>query len=322
MQATPGTHCGRGVKRGRVAVRLKGDRPTGKNRSRGAGAGVVWHFDSPKAVHSFWVNVRNVPRRTEGRTDKQYERYYAALYFLALANDAALSYPLKVEEGESPDFMLTWPSGEITGLEVIRATDQKLQQAMTRAEKDHPNGYVLLASPQGYRGDDLEKQACAFFCEAIEKKADKLGKFRPASRHDLIVPDDTRMGAGDRRKVLAILTPWARELKQREPKLGKISIVASLDVLYDIGGESRIFPFVAWSNPEASARPEEFSDRVEYAGRFVAEQAVNRLRAAGHAVYFIDGRERLVKQTSDGRRFEVRVTEEGDEVTLRELPRR
>jgi hypothetical protein len=45
-------------------------------------------------------------------------------------------------------------------------------------------------------------------------------------------------------KSLHGLDPWARELKRKEPKLGKISVVASLDVLYDIGGESRIFPYV------------------------------------------------------------------------------
>lgn len=298
----------------------KVDRPTGKERSRSAAARVVWQLDSVVAVHNFWVSVRNVPRRLDGRTKKQYERYYVALYLLALAHDAALSYPLKVEEGDSPDFMLTWPSGENSGLEVTRATDQELQRTMTLAEKKHPEGYAFLESPLGYL-DDLEEQACRFFREAIENKVAKLPKFRGASRHDLIVSDDTGMGAGDRRKVLAILRPWAQELKQKEPKLGKISIVASLDVLYDIGGESRIFPFVAWSDPDSSARAEEFSERVEYAGRFVAEQAVSRLRAAGEAVYFIDNQERLVKQTADGRRFEVRVTDEGDEV-LRELPRR
>ena len=58
------------------------------------------------------------------------------------------------------------------------------------------------------------------------------------------------MGAGDRRKVVEFLTPWTRELKQREPKLGKISVVASLDILYDIGYESRIFPHVDWSAPK------------------------------------------------------------------------
>jgi hypothetical protein len=45
-------------------------------------------------------------------------------------------------------------------------------------------------------------------------------------------------------KSLHGLDPWARELKRKGPKLGKISFVASLDVLYDIAGEFLIFSHV------------------------------------------------------------------------------
>ena len=150
-----------------------------------------------------------------------------------------------------------------------------------------------------------------------------LPGYRAVSRCDLLVSDDTKMGAGNRRKVLDILTPWARELKQRAPKLGKISVVASLDVLYDIGGESRILPYIEWSAPklEKAAEGGFFSDRVEYAGQVVAEKAIQAHKAAGAPIYFIDSRERLVKETSDGRRFEVRVDEDGAEITIQELPR-
>ena len=36
-------------------------------------------------VRTFWLRVREVSRRTEGRSKKQYERYYLGLYLLALA---------------------------------------------------------------------------------------------------------------------------------------------------------------------------------------------------------------------------------------------
>jgi hypothetical protein len=182
----------------------------------------------------------------------------------------------------------------------------------------------MLASPfGGYGGDQLEKEWCDLVRKAIEKKVAKLSGYRPASRYDLLVSDDTRTGAGDRRKVLAILTPWARELKQKEPKLGKVSVVASLDVVYDIGGESRVFPYIEWSAPklDEAAGGEAFSDRVEHAGRIAAEEAIHAHKAAGRAIYFIDGRGRLVKQTSDGRRFEVRVNQDGEESTIQELSR-
>jgi hypothetical protein len=283
-----------------------------------------WEFRSLDDIRRFWLSVRDVPRRTEGRSYKQYERYYLGLYLLALSDHSLLYYPLKTLEGDSPDFLLVRKSGETTGLEVTRATDEEFQASVTRAEKEHPEGYAIVVSPLGYAGDQLEEESCRLFRKAIEKKVARLPKYRPASRYDLLVSDDTRMGAGDRRKVLAILTPWARAVKQREPKLGKISIVASLDVLYDIGGESRIFPFIEWSAPKLgeTADGETFLDRVEHAGRIAAEEAIRAHKTAGTPICFLDSRGRLVKETSDGRRFEVRVNEDGEEATIQKLSSR
>lgn len=287
-------------------------------------AEVSLELRSLEDVRRFWLRVREVPRRTAGRTKKQYERYYVGLYLLALADHRALSYPLKVREWERPDFMLTWNSDETIGLEVTRATDREVQRWITRAEKEQLKGSAMMVSPYGYGGDQLEEEWCVLVREATEKKVAMLPGYRAVSRCDLLVCDDTRMGAGNRRKVLAILTPWARELKQREPRLGKISVVASLDVLYDIGGESLIFPYIEWSAPKLEEAPEagSFSDRVEYAGQVAAEKAIQAHRAAGTPLYFIDSKGRLVKQTSDGRRFEVRVNEHGEESTIQELSRR
>lgn len=275
-------------------------------------------------VRAFWLKVRDVPRRTEGRSKKQYERYYLGVYLLALADHGVLRYPLKVLEGDSPDFMVVGKSGQESGLEVTRATDENLQAEITRAERDEPNGGAFLASPHGWVGDELERDWCALVREAVEKKLPKFVKYRPASQYDLLVPDDTRMGAGDRRKVIEMLTPWARDLKQREIRLGKISVVASLDVLYDIGGASLVLPFVEWSSPrsKAAAKGESFSERVEYAGQFVAQNAIRAHRAAGRPLYFMNSRGKLVKETADGRRFEVHISEAGEESTVQELSRR
>lgn len=289
-----------------------------------------WKIRSISDVAEFWSKVREVPRRTEGRTHKQYERHYLGIYLLALADNKLLSYPLKIEEPDSkgqgqksPDFMLVWESGETTGLEVTRATDEELQRWMTRAEKEHPEGSAIMDSPHGYAGDQLEQEWCGLVRRAIEKKVALFPGYRPASRYDLLVADDTRMGAGDRRKSIAILTPWVRELKQKEPKVGKISVVASLDVLYDIGGEVRIFPYIEWSAPKLddAAEMETFFDRVEHAGRIAAARAIGQHQIAGTPIYFMDHKDRLVKQTADGRRFEVRVRKNGEEITLQELSR-
>jgi hypothetical protein len=285
-----------------------------------------WEFRSRDEVARFWAHVRNVPRRTNGRTAKQYERYYLGLYLLGLADHELLSYPIEVLEGESPDFTLTWKSGETTGLEVTRATDQELQRWLTRAGNADTE---RTASFSGYAGEQLEHGWCGFVREAIEKKVAKLRKYRDAARHDLLVVDDTRAGAGDRRKVLALLDPWSRELKRKESKLGKISVVASLDVLYDIGGESRIFPYVHWSAPELDdvVSNESFSERAELAGRVTVERAIREPSQKDIPNdetpvpdYYVDKAGRIVRRATDGRRFEVRLQEDGSEVVVRELP--
>ena len=280
----------------------------------------AWIFRSRADVQIFWLKVREVPRRTAGRTKKQYERYHLGLYLLALADHGFLSCPLQVEEGESPDFVLTRVSGDATGLEVTRATDEELQRWMTRTEKENPEGCAALVSPLGYAGDQLEEEWCKVVRGMVEKKLALLPGFRPMMHHDLLIPDDTRMGAGDRRKALSILSPWARQLKREHPSLGKISVGASLDILYDVGDEDRIFPYVEWTTPQLEASEgEEFSDRAEHAGRVATQEAIRRQDKAKSPVYFIDGSGRLVKETPEGRRFEVRVEEDGAEVTVQEL---
>jgi hypothetical protein len=78
-----------------------------------------------------------------------------------------------------------------------------------------------------------------------------------------------------------------------------------------------------WSrpNPESSKRTISFSDRAEHAGRIAASRVIRAHRMAGEPVYFQDDRDRLVKQTSDGRRFEVQFRDDGEEITVKELSR-
>ncbi|HTY55348.1 MAG TPA: hypothetical protein VMB26_09110, partial [Candidatus Binataceae bacterium] len=206
-------------------------------------------FHSRRDIRRFWLKVRDVPRRSEGRAKKQYERFYLGLYLLALADHQLLAYPFQVLEDESPDFMLTWESGETVGLEISRATDEEIQAAISRAERENPTEYAIAASPHGYSGDQIEEEFCSIVRESVEKKVAKFDNFKPASRYDLLIPDDTRMGVGNRKKVLTTLTPWVRELTLKKRKLGKVSVVASLDVIYAIGEESRVFPYIAWSAP-------------------------------------------------------------------------
>lgn len=299
-----------------------------RDRTNGLPVRRSWDFLSRDDVRRFWLEVRDVPRRMDGRTPKQYERCYLGLYLLALADHQLLSYPLTVAEGEAPDFLVTWKSREATGLEVTRATDQELQRWMSRAEKEDSDEPTMMASWSGYAGYQLEREWCDFVREAIKKKVARLDKYKGAERCDLLISDDTRAGAGDRRKVLELLSDWARDLKRREPRLGKISVAASLDVLYDIGGESRILPYVRWSAPELDdTTGEGFSRRAELAGRMSVERAIRepsqRQVPTGDTPvpgYYVDIEGRVVKLTPEGRRFEIRIKEDGSAAIVRELP--
>ena len=98
-------------------------------------------------------------------------------------------------------------------------------------------------------------------------------------------------------------------------------MIISLDVLFDIGGTCQIFPDVDWSAPELgnSKNLRAFSARVEDAGRIAVERAVGQHSGMQKPVYFKHSSDRVVKLTPGGRRFEVRLREDGEEI-IRELP--
>ena len=276
-----------------------------------------------------------MPMRTEGREHFHEERFYLGLYLLALGTHGLLGYPFQVEQGrqhESPDFMLTWSTGEVTGLEVTRATTQEAQRGMTQDQREYlrreaalmstgqrPEPVIRLGPLRGWIGDEPEVQCCSLFREAIEKKLAKLADFRPAARYDLLIWDDAPLPAS-RGKVIEALRPWVRSLDTGALKLGVVSLVISLDVAFDLAGSSRLLPYVEWDTPENGLNgSSDLTERIEYAGWHAAKRALRGHAEEHNPVYSMDSRGRLVKQTADGQRFEVRVGEDGAEVVVARL---
>jgi hypothetical protein len=295
---------------------------------------------SNKDVRTLWRKVQEVPRRSEGRSHYHQEQYCLGLYLLALDRHGLLDYPLTVRKGESPDFVLIEKSSAVIGLEVTRATEPWLQRAMTRADRESQRRELAARNPGrdaepviiglsdlGWVGDEAENQWCLLMRRAIERKTTKLHKFATAARHDLLVYDDTPLPAVDRRKALIALDPWVRKLKSDTPRVGRISIIISLDVLFDVGGRSQILPYVHWSAPELDEGPmQSFSERVELAGKVEVERAIREPRedllpASKNSApaYYVGTNGRIIKRTAEGRRFEVRIKENGGEVIVREL---
>jgi hypothetical protein len=295
----------------------------------------VWTIRSFDDVKRLWSSVRSVPWRTEGRERHHLERHHLGLYLLALGTHRLLSYPFQVEQGESPDFMVSWPAGEVTGVEVTRATTPWLQRAMTDGEREYRRREAVAEEsgtepepvvtwlPRGGR-DEPERDWCCLVREAIERKLARWNRFRPASRYDLVIADDTGVGGIDWRKVTVYLQRWLRSLDVRALKLGTISVNISLDVLFDLRGEARVLPYVDWNAPPLDQEGElrEFSDRIEYAGQHAVARVLRHHAEQNNPIYSMDSRGRLVKQTSDGDRFEVRVDEEGTEIVVARLSRR
>lgn len=315
-----------------------------------------WEFQSAQDVTRFWDEHRLVPGRANGRQHHHEERFYLGLYLLALAVKDLLTYPFFIEQGdqhESPDFMFTWESGETTGFEVTRATEELFQREVSLAERasdetettasgeapgdmpsvlgrsngavDEPSshdGTIIFGSPHGYAGDAPEQELCRLFRDAIEKKLSKLRdkKYRPASRYELLVFEHTPLPALDREKVLATMRPWVSALQQHKPAFRKTSLIWSLDLLYDLGGEGRIIRYIEPPDLDDPKSLQTFSERSAYAAWVSAERAVQEHRRMGRPVYSADDEGRIIKETPNGR-FEVRLQEDGMEFVVKELPR-
>jgi hypothetical protein len=291
---------------------------------------VRWNFRSADEVNAFWKRFQRVPARKR-RTKRDEERYCLALYLLALATHRKLKYSLRIGEGESPDFTITWSSGKTTGLEVTKATEMWVQREMTHMEVEferrksaakavgaEPEPVSLMLSGHGWAGDQAEFEWLSFIKEAVTRKLSKLAKFRSTSRQDLLVYDDAPVAAIERPKVFPVLSRWLSETRKENPHLGRVSIIVSLDLLHDAGKGLQVLPFVNWSDPEATP---DFGERVEYIGEKAVTTAVRKHKQEGRPIHFTDERGRLIKEMPDDTRYEVCMEPNGSEVVLGEIGR-
>jgi hypothetical protein len=303
-----------------------------------------WEFRSAEDVQRFWEQNRCAPERGNG--DHYYEeRFCLGVYLLALATHGLLSYPLSVEQFEehvSPDFMMRWPSGHLTGLEVARATEEPLQEKKSAAHKEYSRRKIAVAAsgtePEpvsiplttaGWLEGEREKRWSLLFQKAVEKKLHKLrGKapgfrsnFKPAGSYDLLVYDDTPFIGADRTTILTVMQQWVRKLPKEQPAFANISVLVALDLVFDLGGECRMFPYVEWSNMKPGDRDDlmALAHRVEEAGQVAVKRAIQKHAAMKRTVHFMDSRGRMIKQTPDGRRFEINLLDDGQEVIVKEL---
>lgn len=84
-----------------------------------------------------------VPLHDEGRTASHRERYMAARLLSTLAQTDLISYPLRLEHREKPDFALFLPDRAI-GIECVEATHTEWAQIQAIRETDFPEKLIFL----------------------------------------------------------------------------------------------------------------------------------------------------------------------------------
>lgn len=219
-----------------------------------------WEFCSLEDVERFWAAVRSVPLRAEGRKHHHEEEYAAGLYLVLLGRHGLFNYPLRLASGESPDFMLTWPSGETSGLEVTRATTEPFQKVMSDVDREffrreqeakakgvEAEAVSIVYNPLGWTDGQCVRKWCDQMLEAIIRKLEKLGTFRQASRHELLICNDADVPlfpGREREQAFDRVASKLRELDSRYPQsFHSVSVIMSFDVEHDISRNRRLLAY-------------------------------------------------------------------------------
>jgi hypothetical protein len=271
-------------------------------------------------VRQFWSAFSKVPPRLK-REHLDEELYCLALYLRALSSARLLKYPLSIsaaEESKSPDFLVT-SAGKTTGIEVTRATTPELQRTMTASEKRLAANGDIPALDNGRLGDEGPRQWCQIVSETITKKESLLSKYSRAENQELLIYDDTPIIGVDRAVAIPAVQRWMRTRGNGVRRFHRVSIIISLDLVYDVGAEARTIPFVQQS--ESAGGFLETSARIEDAMSKVVHASILWRLPSDDGVYSLDRTGRIIKEMRDGTRFEMRIAANGEETIVAEVPR-
>jgi len=84
-----------------------------------------------------------VPLQDDGRTAAHRERYMAARLLSTLAETDLLTYPLRLQHREKPDFGLFGPTASV-GIECVEAIHEEWAQIQAIRERDFPEALIFL----------------------------------------------------------------------------------------------------------------------------------------------------------------------------------
>jgi len=202
------------------------------------------------------VGLRTSVRKGANERTKERELYCIRQYLTTLAPNEIIRFPIRLNKGESPDFILSYCECETWGAEVVEATTNDYQKYLANTEDSkEPDllfGFDMKKSRgecgdaiwDGWVGDSPEREACAAILDAMQKKAKKIeaGKFSPLSRYDLLIYENVSAFFYDDSKAMKFLKNVVGQTPCQLASLGKVSIITGSRLYYDVTGNMTCFP--------------------------------------------------------------------------------
>jgi predicted nucleotidyltransferase len=242
---------------------------------------------------------RPVPRRTEGRTADDRDRYCIVRYLEYLAEATLLELPVVVERGQAPDFVLRF-DGRSRGVEVTEGTTAALQEAATRLERAPPGtllegtelrepGEPLRGDPYG--GDQPEREWTAQMLDAVERKSRGFD-YGTHDELELLIYDHSEVGALVRLEdgapfLREAVRAWRREAGV-DPPFSRYSVLKDSGLLFDVTGRWQVLRRRFRDDREAPAerrpRPEPWPAQEEIAA-LCRRHRIRRLALFGSVLH-------------------------------------
>ena len=197
-------------------------------------------FSSADDLVSYFSDVGAAvgPRKgPDKRTQDQKELYNLRQYLPTLAINGLLSFPLSVEKGESPDFLLTDAKAGTWGLEVTEATTKDWQRELTMTEGAESS--LVGLGRDGWAGNSAERETCAAILRAMRRKARKIraGGYRSVSRYDVLIYVNVRAFFYNADDAVNLLVQRAIRWNAQWAGLGRVEVLTSLRLYSDITGD-------------------------------------------------------------------------------------
>lgn len=214
----------------------------------------------------------SVPKRSEGRKSSHRERWCLKHYLEILDRNNILTFPLKIEKSESPDFLISDDTGK-RGLEITEGTTPQYQLSLTHQDKNPedtsveslqifnqtdppPSSEEIEKSlrrrndkliGRGWYGDSVEREWVKIMVNTIVQKTKKMNDehFHHQQIMELLIYDNNHLGI-----MLELETglSYLKESLHKPDPLRKfrtrfdiLSILSDQSLVYDVLSKGRIF---------------------------------------------------------------------------------